>query len=51
MTMLKTHPIDPSLFDDEVFNFISDREGTVRRIYTDSEGIPTLGVGYAFLID
>jgi GH24 family phage-related lysozyme (muramidase) len=34
-------------FTDFLYNFIRPLEGFVPRIYTDSVGVPTLGVGYA----
>jgi|SRR5690606_13726586 hypothetical protein len=37
-------------FDDELFDFVRRHEAVVRRIYTDSRGIPTLGIGFALII-
>ena len=35
-------------YNDELYDFIKAREGVRERVYTDSKGIPTIGVGYAF---
>ncbi len=39
-----------TLFDDRLFNFVQREEATVRRIYSDPLGIPTLGVGFALIV-
>ena len=38
-------------FEDELFDFIAASEGFVPRIYSDHRGIPTLGLGYAILVN
>jgi len=38
-------------YDDVLFDFIAASEGCVPRIYSDHRGIPTLGLGYAVLVD
>ncbi|MEQ8354034.1 MAG: hypothetical protein RH942_00740 [Kiloniellaceae bacterium] len=38
-------------FDDVLFDFIAASEGFVPRIYCDHRGIPTLGLGYALLVN
>ena len=41
-------PHDPETnFRDDLVTFIGEREGDVRRIYTDGKGIPTMGIGFA----
>ncbi len=34
-------------FADSAYDFLTKLEAYVSRVYTDSNGIPTLGVGYA----
>lgn len=38
-------------YGDAVFDFIEAGEGFVPRIYTDHRGIPTLGLGYALVVE
>ena len=38
-------------FEDVLFDFIAASEGFVPRIYSDHRGIPTLGLGYAILVN
>ena len=38
-------------FSDFTYNFILRSESLIRRIYTDGRGVPTLGVGYALVIN
>lgn len=38
-------------YDKALFDFIVESEGFVPRIYSDHRGIPTLGLGYALLVD
>ena len=38
-------------YDDVLFEFIVASEGDVPRVYSDHRGIPTLGLGYALLVD
>lgn len=38
-------------YDKALFQFILGSEGFVPRIYSDHRGIPTLGLGYALLVD
>ncbi len=45
---IRTH--EYTLFDDRLFNFVQREEATVRRIYSDPLGIPTLGVGFALFV-
>jgi Ca2+-binding RTX toxin-like protein len=46
---LTPHRIETG-YEDDVFAFIRREEGLVRRVYSDSLGVPTLGVGYALII-
>lgn len=46
---INIHPISGD-FNEAVYQFLRTREGFVPRIYSDSKGIPTLGVGYALAI-
>ena len=39
-----------SSFSDRVYESLYITEGFVPTIYKDSEGIPTIGVGYALLV-
>ncbi len=43
------HPID-IVYQDTVYKFVWSQEALVRRVYSDSLGIPTLGIGYALII-
>lgn len=43
-------PVDGD-YDEVLFDFIAASEGCVPRIYSDHRGIPTLGLGYAVLVD
>ena len=43
-------PVD-GRFEDVLFDFIAASEGFVPRIYSDHRGIPTLGLGYAILVN
>ncbi len=43
------HPIDTA-YQDTVYKFVWSQEALVRRVYSDSLGIPTLGIGYALII-
>ncbi len=43
-------PVDGN-YDDVLFDFIVASEGDVPRVYSDHRGIPTLGLGYALLVD
>lgn len=43
-------PVD-GRFEDAVFDFIAASEGFVPRVYSDHRGIPTLGLGYAILVN
>jgi len=36
-------------FTEAVFDFLASHDGFVARVYSDSQGIPTLGIGYAML--
>ncbi len=38
-------------FEDAPFDFIAASEGFVPRVYSDHRGIPTLGLGYAILVN
>ena len=38
-------------FNQAVFDFLKARERFVPRVYSDSKGIPTLGVGYALIVE
>ncbi|NIA70945.1 lysozyme [Pelagibius litoralis] len=38
-------------YDAALFDFIAKSEGFVARVYSDHRGIPTLGLGYALLVD
>jgi GH24 family phage-related lysozyme (muramidase) len=38
-------------YDEVLFDFIVASEGDVPRVYSDHRGIPTLGLGYAMLVD
>jgi len=38
-------------YDAALFDFMKRGEGDIRRVYTDDRGIPTLGLGYALVID
>lgn len=38
-------------YDNALFDFILGSEGFVPRVYSDHRGIPTLGLGYALLVD
>lgn len=44
------HPVQGS-YDDFLFETIAESEGFVSRVYSDHRGIPTLGLGYALLVD
>ena len=44
------HPVRGS-YDDFLFETIAESEGFVPRVYSDHRGIPTLGLGYALLVD
>lgn len=44
------HPVQGS-YDDMLFDTIAESEGFVPRVYSDHRGIPTLGLGYALLVD
>ena len=44
------HPVQGS-YDDLLFDTIAESEGFVPRVYSDHRGIPTLGLGYALLVD
>lgn len=48
LNVIRTAYIDQQEYKDERYRFIESQEGRVARIYTDSLGIPTVGVGYAF---
>ncbi len=43
-------PVEGS-YDSALFDFILGSEGFVPRVYSDHRGIPTLGLGYALLVD
>lgn len=43
-------PVEGS-YDNALFDFILGSEGFVPRVYSDHRGIPTLGLGYALLVD
>ncbi|MEW5949278.1 MAG: hypothetical protein AB1711_07675 [Thermodesulfobacteriota bacterium] len=38
-------------FDAQLFQFISEREGPRKKVYADSKGIPTIGIGYALVVN
>jgi hypothetical protein len=38
-------------FDDVLFDFIAGNDGFATRVYSDRRGIPTLGLGYALLVN
>ena len=38
-------------YDATLFEFMKRGEGDVRRVYTDHRGIPTLGLGYALVVE
>ncbi len=44
------HPV-PGSYDDFLFDTIAESEGFAPRVYSDHRGIPTLGLGYALLVD
>ncbi|NCO31265.1 MAG: hypothetical protein CO011_08480, partial [Sulfurimonas sp. CG_4_8_14_3_um_filter_36_16] len=45
--MTVRNPMTKEQYEAELFNFMKVREGAVARIYSDPDGVPTLGVGYA----
>jgi len=46
---INIHPISGD-FNETVYQFLRKQEGFAPRIYSDSKGIPTLGVGYALAV-
>ena len=40
-----------SNFYDALYQFIKPLEGDIPFVYSDSKGIPTLGIGYALVVD
>lgn len=46
---INIHPISGD-FNETVYQFLPKQEGFAPRIYSDSKGIPTLGVGYALAV-
>ncbi len=46
---IKPSPIGQPLFE-FMWNFLQVTEAVIPRVYSDSLGIPTLGVGYALII-
>ena len=52
---IKTAPLSPrnvyndDKFKNKLFEFIKEREGSKNKIYIDSEGLPTIGVGYLLM--
>ena len=46
--VVKPHPANGN-FNDILFDFIKILEGFVPRVYSDSKGIPTIGIGHALI--
>lgn len=47
-TTINPHPIAEN-FNDASYSFLTSLEAFVPRVYSDPDGIPTLGVGYALI--
>lgn len=43
-------PLSPQAYKEKVWAHLLEREGFSPRIYSDSKGIPTMGVGYALAV-
>ena len=48
---MKFNKIGLTKFEDSIYKKIKEHENFVPKIYADHKGIPTLGVGYAILIE